>query len=52
MMRLAKPGLAKPIRGIFRRQQYLTFKMTEMSGIEFGRHRVVTTHGKVPYDYL
>jgi len=44
--------IAKPVRGIFRRQKNLSFKMTEMSGVDFEHQVVATPNGGVPYDYL
>jgi NADH dehydrogenase len=44
--------IAKPVRGIFRRQDNLRFKMTEMTGLQFPERIVETRSGAVPYDYL
>jgi NADH dehydrogenase len=44
--------IAKPVRGIFRRQKNLCFKMTEMVGVDFGNQVLETTSGGIPYDHL
>ncbi len=44
--------IAKPVRGIFRGQNNLGFKMTEMTGVDFQNRILETTSGGIPYDYL
>jgi len=44
--------IAKPVRGIFRSQRNLSFKMTEMTGVDFRNRILETTSGGIPYDYL
>jgi NADH dehydrogenase len=44
--------IAKPVRGIFRGQKNLGFKMTEMVGVDFRNRVLETTSGAIPYDYL
>lgn len=44
--------IAKPVRGIFRGQKNLTFKMTEVTGADFRNRLLETTSGAIPYDHL
>jgi NADH dehydrogenase FAD-containing subunit len=44
--------IAKLVRGIFRGQKNLSFKMTEMTGVDFRNRVLETTSGALPYDYL
>ena len=43
--------IAKPVRGIFRSQKNLSFKMTEMVGVDFPNRVLETTSGAIPYDH-
>lgn len=44
--------IAKPVRGIFRGQKNLSFRMTAMTGLSFRSRTLKTTGGGIPYDYL
>ena len=44
--------IAKPVRGIFRSQKNLTFKMTEVTGADFRNRLLETTSAAIPYDHL
>ena len=44
--------IAKPVRGIFRKQDNLSFRMTSVIAVDFDGNKVETVHGPVPYDYL
>jgi NADH dehydrogenase len=44
--------IAKPVRGIFRGQKNLSFKMTEMVGVDFRNRVVETADGGFPFDFL
>src|SRR5690348_5351396 len=44
--------IARPVRAILRGQKNFEFKMTEVTGLESGAKRLITTDGPIPYDYL
>jgi NADH:ubiquinone reductase (H+-translocating) len=44
--------IARPVRAVLRRQKNFEFKMTEVTGLESGAKRLMTTDGPIPYDYL
>ena len=44
--------IARPVRAILRRQSHTEFRMTEVTGLEPGANRIVTTEGPIPYEYL
>src|SRR5438034_5398922 len=44
--------IARPVRAILRRQSNAEFRMTEVTGLEPAKNRIVTTDGPIPYDYL
>ena len=49
---LAPEDIAKPVRAILRDQKNLAFRMTEVTSIAWDDKCVITTTGKVDYDYL
>lgn len=44
--------IAKPVRAILRGQRNLDFRLVEVTGIEFGARRVLTSDQPIAYDYL
>ncbi len=44
--------IAYPVRSIFRKQENLNFRLTEMTGIDPENQIIQTTTGPIPYDYL
>jgi len=44
--------IAKPVRAILRRQANLTFRMTEVTAVDFEAHQLQTADGPLAYDYL
>jgi len=44
--------IARPVRAILRRQSNAEFRMTEVTGLDVGGKRIVTTDGPIAYDYL
>ncbi|HEV2751419.1 MAG TPA: NAD(P)/FAD-dependent oxidoreductase [Gemmatimonadales bacterium] len=44
--------IARPVRAILRRQKNFEFRMTEVTGLESGAKRLITTDGPIGYDYL
>jgi NADH dehydrogenase len=44
--------IAKPVRGIFRGRGNVSFRMTEMTGVDLTNRVVHTSSGGVDYDYL
>ena len=49
---LSPAEVAWPIRHILRRQKNATVLMTEVTGVDTGARRILTTSGAAPYDYL
>jgi NADH dehydrogenase len=44
--------IAKPVRAILRHQSNLTFRMTEVTGIDLSSQQVTSAEGPIAYDYL
>ena len=44
--------VAYPVRGIFRRQRNLAFRVAGVVGFDIDRRVVLTSRGEIPYDYL
>lgn len=44
--------IAHPVRGIFRRQKNLTFRMAEVSRVDLRQKHIETSTGSLDYDYL
>src|SRR5207245_11432750 len=49
---LEPEGTAGPVRPIPRRQWNAEFRMTDVTGLEPGGKRILTSDGPIPYDYL
>ena len=44
--------IARPVRAILRRQSNAEFRMTDVTGLDPGGKRILTSDGPIPYDYL
>ncbi len=49
---LEPESIAKPVRAILRGQRNFDFRMAEVTGVDFGAHRLLTGDGPIGYDYL
>ena len=49
---LSPTDIAYPVRAIFRKQKNFTFRLAEVTGIDFERRVVSTAYESLPYDYL
>src|SRR3954449_4505251 len=45
-------SIAYPVRAILRKFKNVGFRMTEVSGVDFERRRILTNTGDIAYDYL
>ena len=50
---LLEPGeIARPVRALIRGLGNVDFKQAELVGADLDRHRLLTSRGEIPYDYL
>ena len=50
---LLDPGeIARPVRELVRPLDNVEFKQADITGADFGKRLLLTSHGSVPYDYL